>query len=85
MELNGYSWPVPGRVYTNSASSGLVQDTRELRGYGQDRSHACLRRSLQGDDPYFERGQSHMGLVDDHASATWVALSSYPDNLSRLR
>jgi hypothetical protein len=79
MESSGYSWPVPRRVCADSASTGLVQDTRELRGHSQDRSH--------GDDPYSERGQSHLGLVDDHAFATRVApyYSRLFRSLSRLR
>jgi hypothetical protein len=57
--LNGYSWPVPGRVCADGASTGLVQDTFTDT---YEAVLASLRQSSHG-DPYSERGQSPTGLV----------------------
>ena len=76
MELNGYSWPVPGRVCADSASTGLVQDTGtswpRMRPLSRVPSTKLVRRRS-----VIRARTVAPGLVDDHAFATWVAPSYY--------
>ena len=76
MDLNGYSWPVPGRVCADSASTGLVQDTGtswpRMRPLSRVPSTKLVRRRS-----VLRARTVAPGLVDDHAFATWVAPSYY--------